>query len=412
MKYQNVRGTHDLLGEELQKFEYIENIIYKIAKLYGFQEIRTPILEFAEIFEKNVGEDTDIVNKEMYIFKDKNEEKIALRPEGTAPVVRALISNGLSHNLPLKFFYMGAMFRYERPQKGRQRQFHQVGFEYLGTNHYTSDVEVINLAIDFIKKLGITDYQLQINSLGSKTSLNVYKKELVAYLHSVENKLSADSQIRLQKNPLRILDSKNEQDQKLLQQAPRISDSLIKEDKEEFTKVLESLTSLGIPYTINEKLVRGLDYYSHSVFEIVTNTLGAQGTLIAGGRYNDMIQEMSGPQVGAFGFAAGLERLALMLQPQAVVPESVAIITKADEFNHYALQLANTLRNKYDIPAQYILGKDIKVKLKRTSPKIFKTAIIIGENEYNTKILTVKNLQNNQSTKVEDAKLPSFLQNN
>ncbi|UQY79909.1 Histidine--tRNA ligase [Candidatus Hepatincola sp. Av] len=410
MKYQNVRGTHDLLGEELQKFQYIEKLIYEIAKLYGFQEIRTPILEFAEIFEKNVGESTDIVNKEMYIFQGKNEERIALRPEGTAPVVRALISNSLTHSLPLKFFYIGSMFRYERPQKGRQRQFNQVGFEYLGTNHYTSDVEMILLAIDFIKKLGITDYQLQINTLGSNTSLNAYKKELVTYLHSVENKLSADSQTRLQKNPLRILDSKNEQDQQLLQQAPKISGSLTLEDKELFTKVLESLKILNIPYVINEKLVRGLDYYSHSVFEVVTNTLGAQGTLIAGGRYNDMIKEMSGPNLGAFGFAAGLERLALMLQPINLAPESVAIITKEDEFNNYALQLANTLRHN-NIASQYILGKDIKVKLKRTSPKIFKIAIIIGENEYNTKILTVKNLQNGQSTKVEETKLQSFLQN-
>lgn len=411
MKYQNVRGTHDLFGEELQKFQQIETIIYEIANLYGFQEIRTPILEFAEIFEKNIGEGTDIVNKEMYIFHDRNNEKIALRPEGTAPVVRALISNGLTHSLPLKFFYVGSMFRYERPQKGRQRQFNQVGFEYLGTNHYTSDVEMVALAVDFIKKLGITNYQLQINSLGSSTSLNAYKKELIAYLHSVKDELSEDSKLRLQKNPLRILDSKNEKDKQLLQKAPKISDSLTKEDKHFFTNVLESLKALNIPYVINDKLVRGLDYYSHSVFEIITDTLGAQGTLIAGGRYNDMIQEMSGPKVGAFGFAAGLERLALMLQPQTKQPEAVAIIVKSDEYNNYALQLANTLRNKYNIPSQYILGKDIKVKLKRTSPKIFKMAIIIGENEYNTKILTVKNLQTSINTQVEATKLHSFLQN-
>ncbi|MCL2566659.1 MAG: histidine--tRNA ligase [Alphaproteobacteria bacterium] len=402
--YQNVRGTHDLYGESLQKFLQVESIAKKLAYYYNFKEIRTPILEFSQVFEKNIGEETDIIGKEMYNFTDRSGDSIVLRPEGTAPVVRAIISNGLTHTLPLKYFYMGAMFRYERPQKGRQRQFHQLGFEYLGTNHYSSDVEMINLALDIIKNLGIASYKLHINSLGSTQSLNAYKKALVDFLNSQKDKLSADSLARLLKNPLRILDSKADSDKEIIKNAPKIADYLSDSDKTFFDNVKKSLSDLGISYVEDNNLVRGLDYYTHTVFEIITNDLGAQGTLIAGGRYNNLIKQMGGVDAGAFGFAAGIERLSMMLNKTEEYPKSIAIITANEEYNQFALCMAKKLRNA-NFGASLVLGKDVSSKLKKVSAESFFCSIIVEDNSN----LTIKDVNTRQQHKISEENIEEFL---
>ncbi|MDR2007800.1 MAG: histidine--tRNA ligase [Alphaproteobacteria bacterium] len=404
MDYKNVRGTHDLYGESLQRFLQVESITKKLANSYNFKEIRTPILEFSAVFEKNIGEETDIIGKEMYAFTDRSGENIVLRPEGTAPVVRAVISNGLTHMLPLKYFYMGAMFRYERPQKGRQRQFHQLGFEYLGSNHYTSDAEMINLALDILKNLGITSYVLHINSLGSSESLNAYKKALVDFLQSQKDKLSEDSLIRLLKNPLRILDSKAEQDKEIIKAAPKISEYLSPEDTAFFNNVKESLIDLGIPYVEDEHLVRGLDYYTHTVFEIITDDLGAQGTLIAGGRYNNLMKQMGGVDTGAFGFAGGIERLSMMLQNINESPKGIAIITANEEYNNSALKLAQDLRNN-NFGASFILGKDVSAKLKKVSGADFFATIVVEDMQN----LTLKDVATRETHKINEKDIIEFL---
>ena len=408
MKYQNVRGTHDLYGESLEKFNKVESVTKKLASSYNFKEIRTPIFEFTNVFEKNVGEGTDIIGKEMYVFEDRSGEKMALRPEGTAPVVRSLISNGLSHKLPLKYFYMGPMFRYERPQKGRQRQFHQLGFEYLGTNHYSSDVEMINLALDILKDLGINQYTLVINSLGSSESLNSYKEALVEYLSTKKDSLSEDSKNRLNSNPLRILDSKSEQDKEIIKDAPRITDYLIAEDKEFFNNVKNGLKELDIDFIEDASLVRGLDYYTHTVFEIITDQLGAQGTLIAGGRYNNMIKDMGGVEAGAFGFAGGIERLSLMLETGEKPQKTIAMISANIHYDNYVLNLAKNIRAN-SFGASFILGKDVSAKLKKVTEDEFFCTIIVGENEINSGELTIKDAKTREQFNIKLENLVEFL---
>jgi histidyl-tRNA synthetase len=412
MNYKNIRGTHDLYFEDMAKFETIERVAIKIAKMYGFNQIRTPIIEYANVFDKNLGESSDIINKEMYCFEDKSGDKVVLRPEGTAPVVRALLSNGLTHLLPLKFFYYGSMFRYERPQKGRQRQFHQVGFEYLGTNSYVSDIEVINLACNFLSNLNINNYTILLNSLGSVETLNNYKLKLVEYFNDYANQLSEDSKNRLKNNPLRILDSKDEEDKKLLQNIPIIYDFFNTQDNDFFNNVKQGLDNLGIKYTLSPSLVRGLDYYTHSVFEFVSEDLGAQSTILAGGRYNNLINSMGGPNIGACGFATGMERLALLSANTNPKHKSIAIITMDDNCDNMGLALAKTIREQYDFASSYILGKDFSNKLKKTSAEDYFLAIIIGKNELDTKILSIKDLSSLTQAKIELQHLESFLDAN
>lgn len=408
MKYQNVRGTHDLYGELLEKFNKVESVTKNLATAYNFKEIRTPIFEFASVFEKNVGEGTDIIGKEMYIFEDRSGEKMALRPEGTAPVVRSLISNGLTHKLPLKYFYMGPMFRYERPQKGRQRQFHQLGFEYLGTNHYSSDIEMINLALDILKNLGIHKYKLIINSIGSLESLNSYKKSLVDFLTTKKDSLSEDSVNRLIANPLRILDSKSPQDKEIIEHAPKITNYLIPQDKAFFESVKKGLRDLNIEYIEEPTLVRGLDYYTHTVFEIITDELGAQGTLIAGGRYNNMIKQMGGVDTGAFGFAGGIERLSLMVDVGEKIQKTIAMISSKQEQDSYVLSLAKNIREA-NFGASFILGKDVSSKLKKVTQEEFFCTIIIGEAEANSGNLNIKDAITREQFSIKEENLVEFL---
>ncbi len=306
---QSVRGTHDLLPEAQAKHNTIIGVARSISERFGFQEMSTPIFEFADVFKRTLGEASDIVNKEMYTFKDRNDEEITLRPEGTAPIARAFISEGLSQRTPLKLFYQGPMFRYERPQKGRQRQFHQFGVELLGVASPYADVECLTLAHEILKGLNVlTTSSLQINSIGDDESRAKYTAALVKYLKENSAKLSEESQKRLTTNPLRILDSKSEGDQALLKNAPLISEFYNETSKSFFDTICGTLKNTGIPYHVNPFLVRGLDYYTHCVFEFRTTALGAQDAILSGGRYDGLIGQMGGPATPGIGWAAGIER--------------------------------------------------------------------------------------------------------
>ena len=312
-KLQSVRGTHDHLPEDMYKFKNIITKAEYISALYGFKPMATPIFEFSSVFKKTLGESSDIVTKEMYTFNDKGNEEITLRPEGTAGIVRAIISNGLAHEMPFKAFYHGPMFRYERPQKGRLRQFHQIGIELLGTRSEQADIEVIACANNLIKSLNIDKSStLNINSLGNIAERKIYIAELLVYLNDFKNKLSIDSKNRFKKNPLRILDSKSEEDIEIIKNAPKLINYLEAESKDNFNKVLEGLTNLDIPYKINHKLVRGLDYYNNTTFEFITDRLGSQSAILAGGRYDNLMKQMGGSDIPGIGWAAGIERLALL----------------------------------------------------------------------------------------------------
>lgn len=320
MTIQPARGTRDIYGADLAAFKQVENTAREFAKRYGFGEIQTPIFESTEVFCRGVGETSDIVSKEMYTFTDRGGESFTLRPEGTAGVVRAFISEGMEQNQPVKLMYAGPMFRYERPQKGRYRQLHQVGVEILGAATPQTDVEVLCLAWDFLSALGLQKYiRLELNTLGDVESRTAYRDALVAYFSDFKDKLSEDSRVRLEKNPLRILDSKDEGDKKIVENAPKMTDFLNEESKKFFDAVQDGLNALGIPFVVNPRLVRGLDYYRHTVFEFVTDSLGAQGTVLAGGRYDGLVQQLGGSQTAGIGFGAGIDRLALLVAEAGLV---------------------------------------------------------------------------------------------
>ncbi|MFA6022337.1 MAG: histidine--tRNA ligase, partial [Rhodospirillales bacterium] len=324
---QPVRGTHDLLPEDSRRHRFVEETAFSIAKRYGYGEIVTPIFEFTEVFSRTLGETSDVVTKEMYTFADRSGDSITLRPEGTAGVARAFISGGLTQSLPLKVMYRGPMFRHERPQKGRLRQFHQVGCELLGVEGPQADIEVISMAWRILQGLGLGDkVQLEINSLGDAESRAAYRSALIAYLEPMRLTLSEESQARLEKNPLRVLDSKDEEDKRVVAQAPVMSDCMTPAAKEFFDQVINGLTALGIPFVINPKLVRGLDYYCHTAFEFTTTALGAQGTVLAGGRYDGLIGQMGGPATPGIGWAAGVERLAMLVEDLPVLDRPVSLI--------------------------------------------------------------------------------------
>src|SRR5256714_12228463 len=320
---QPARGTQDLLPETMRRHRRVSDTAREQARLYGFAEIATPVFEFTEVFARPIGEHTDIVAKEMYTFNDRGGEEITLRPENTAGVVRAVLSNGLTQSTPLKFFYSGPMFRYERPQKGRFRQFHQIGVELLGVAQPQADIEVIALGHRVLKALGIADrVVLELNTLGDPESRSAYRDALVAYFSARVSELSEDSRRRLERNPLRILDSKDPGDQRLAAEAPDFAEYLNEASGEFFTRVRDGLDQLGIADRLNPRLVRGLDYYTHTAFEFVTTDLGAQGTVIGGGRYDGLVELMGGPAMPGVGWAAGIERLALLIAetPRALRP--------------------------------------------------------------------------------------------
>lgn len=395
---QPVRGTHDLLAADFAQQHTITQTAQHIAGLYGYARIDTPIFEFSEVFHRAVGETSDIVSKETYSFTDRGGESLTLRPEFTAAIVRALISNKLTQQLPFKCFYAGPAFRYERPQKGRQRQFHQIGAELLGASEPTADVEMIALAAHTLRVLGLSDaVTLEINSLGDNASRAAYRESLVAYLNQHKDALSEDSKLRLAKNPLRILDSKNEGDRAIVANAPILSDAFTPQSQEFFASVQAGLKALSIDFTVNPKLVRGLDYYSHTVFEFTTSQLGAQGTVLAGGRYDGLVELMGGPPIAGIGFAAGIERLVGLREVLGVaasqqVAPAMAVIPMSDSTEQAAWALAQELRAAgiaCDIAYKGKAGK----RLERANKQGAELAIMLGDDEIAAQHITLKNLK-------------------
>ncbi|MEQ8733415.1 MAG: histidine--tRNA ligase [Rhodospirillaceae bacterium] len=378
---QPVRGTHDLLPEERRRHRYVEDLSRNIAVLYGFEEIATPVFEFTEVFARTLGDTSDIVTKEMYTFETKGGESITLRPEGTAGVARAFISNGLAQHSPLKFFYNGPMFRHERPQKGRQRQFHQIGVELIGVESPQADIEVIALAQQILDGLGLSEYTtLELNSLGDVESRTAFRDVLTAYFQSHESHLSSDSKARLAKNPLRIFDSKDDEDRKIVAGAPNFADYLNDSSKEFIDTVQQGLSDLGIDFVRNTNLVRGLDYYCHTAFEFTTTALGAQGTVLAGGRYDGLIKQMGGPATPGVGWAAGIERLAMLSDRQAAVIRPVAVVPVSAELLSQAQSMTQALRNT-GLSIDLAFSGNMKKRLKRADKVNACAAVIIGEDE-------------------------------
>lgn len=413
MKIQPARGTRDIYGTDLSAFMFVENTARDFAKRYGFGEIQTPIFEATEVFARGVGETSDIVSKEMYTFTDRGGESFTLRPEGTAGVVRAFISEGMEQNAPVKLFYAGPMFRYERPQKGRYRQLHQVGVEVLGAAAPQTDAEVLCLAWDFLSALGLKDYiRLELNTLGDAESRAAYRKALVDYFEQYKDKLSEDSLTRLEKNPLRILDSKDEGDKRIVENAPAMTDYLNEESRAFFETVKEGLTAMGIPFVVNPRLVRGLDYYRHTVFEFITDSLGAQGTVLGGGRYDGLVEELGGPQTPGIGFGAGIDRLSLLLREvgkQPAEPRPVAVIPVGADTLLPIMQAAHALRqNGFIVDMAYSgnMGK----RMKKANKINACAAVIMGSDEFAKGVVTVRDLDSGDQNEVALADLNAFMQ--
>ncbi len=395
-----VRGTQDILPEEGRLYRRVEETAFEVAERYGFGEITTPIFEFTEVFSRTLGDTSDIVTKEMYTFEDKGGDQITLRPEGTAGVARAFISNGLQHNLPLKLFYRGPMFRYERPQKGRRRQFRQVGVEILGVATPQADIETISIAQTFLEELGLKDYiKLELNSLGDTDSRSAYCDELVKYLSDHQDKLSKDSLERLDRNPMRILDSKDEGDQAVVVDAPRLQDNLNEASQSFFEDLCEGLTKLGIVFEHNTNLVRGLDYYCHTAFEFKTSDLGAQGTVLAGGRYDGLVGQMGGPETPGIGWAAGVERLSLLLDDGAEAKRPIAVIPVGGKAESEAMVVTEMLRKKgYRVDLGY--SGNLKKRMKRANRLNAVAAVLLGEDELTRNVGTLRNMDSGEQKEV------------
>lgn len=407
-KLQAPRGTHDLMGDEYRAHAYITAVANQIAESYGYEPIETPIFESTAVFKRTIGETSDIVGKEMYTFQDRGGDEFTLRPEGTAGTIRAVISNGLTQNMPLKLIYSGPMFRYERPQLGRRRQFHQIGVECLGVSHPYVDVETIALGHQILTALGLKDrVTLEINTIGDTESRQAYRQALIDYFTPLKDKLSQDSQDRLMRNPLRILDSKDEGDRTLIQNAPQFEDYLNEDSKAFFASVCTGLDSLNIPYQINRRLVRGLDYYNHTAFEFVTTDLGAQGTVLAGGRYDGLMSQMGGPETAGVGWALGIERLVLMIAPPEVTTRPIAVIPIGDEAFSTCFEITMTLR-QHGIQSDIAYSGNVGKRLKRANKINAEVAIMIGEDELSSQTAIVKNLDSGEQKNVAISELISY----
>lgn len=404
-KIQNVRGTYDVYGETKRKMKKVISTASEVVEKYGFEEIETPIFEFTEVFSRNLGETSDVVTKEMYCFQDRGGESLTLRPEGTAGVVRSFVSEGMQQNLPVKLYYAGPMFRYERPQKGRQRQFTQFGCELLGVETPQADIEVIAMAYEFVEKLGLEgNVVVEINSLGDKESRDNYRSKLVEYLRGHIDELSGDSKERLEKNPLRVLDSKEECDKEVVANAPLYCDSLNEVSKNFFNEVLKGLDALGIKYRINNRLVRGLDYYSHTVFELVTDKLGAQGTVLAGGRYDGLVEQMGGGAIAGIGWACGVERLSMLLEADVSLARPIAVIPVGEDTNAKAIEIAYMLRKIGFRVEQSYSGNLKKRMIKANKANAYK-AVIIGSDELAKNEVTIKDLDSGEQKNVAIANI-------
>lgn len=404
-KLRTVRGVNDLLAETLNNHNFVINKGLNISKKYCYSQIDTPIFEFSEIFTKPLGKTSDIVTKENYTFEDRSGDLLMLRPEGTSGVVRAFLNAGLTQDIPQRFSYFGPMFRYERPQKGRLRQFHQFGVELLGISSSMGDLEVISLANNFLKSLNLDNkIELKINSLGDTDSRLNYRKVLVDYLNDFKKELSEDSIKRLKENPLRILDSKNPSDQAILTKAPDVLNYLNEFSKDRFQEVCDGLNSLNIDHKVDKNLVRGLDYYCHTAFEFITDQLGSQGTVLAGGRYDGLSEILGGIKMPGVGWAAGIERLALMVNANYKNNPDLVLMGLSEKFNLDLLQMMDRLI-KDGIKTEILYTGNVSKKLKRANKINAQFAIIIGEDEISQNIVNLKNLKTGfqQGIKLGDA---------
>ena len=391
-KLRTVRGVHDLLPDILHKQNLVINEGLKISEKYCYQQIETPIFEFAEVFTKPLGKTSDIVTKENYIFKDRSEDELMLRPEGTSGVVRAFLNAGLTQDIPKRYSYYGPMFRYERPQKGRLRQFKQFGIECIGINNSMADVEVISLGHAFLEKLNILDkINLKINTLGDNETRLRYRKALVDYLNDYKSELSNESIKRLSENPLRILDSKNDTDKKILINAPNIIYYLNEASKERFEKVCIGLSALKIKYQIDKNLVRGLDYYCHTAFEFITSDLGSQGTVLAGGRYDGLAKMLGGVDTPGVGWAAGVDRLSLMINEEFVNKPDLVLMAVSENLEPLLMPIMKKLVDK-GLKVEILIKGNMSKKFKRANKVDASYAIILGEEELSKNIIKLKNL--------------------
>ena len=399
MKLQKPKGTQDILPADSAKWQYVENVARETFKKYNYGEIRTPMFEHYEVISRSVGDTTDIVTKEMYDFHDKGDRHITLRPEGTAPVVRSYVENKLfapEVQKPVKVYYIGSMFRYERPQAGRLREFHQLGVECFGSKNPATDVETIAMAYQLFNTLGIKDVTLHLNSLGNTDSRLAYRQALIDYLTPMRESLSKDSQRRLDENPLRVLDSKEKEDKVAVENAPSILDYLDEESQTHFDEVRAMLDSLNIPYVIDTNMVRGLDYYNHTIFEFITTIDKSELTICAGGRYDSLVEYFGGPETAGFGFGLGLERLLLVLDKQGIklpVEESldVYIAVLGSGANGKALELVQSIRYQGFKAERDYLGRKIKAQFKSADTFKAKTVITLGESEVESGVVKVKN---------------------
>ncbi|WP_339041920.1 histidine--tRNA ligase [Candidatus Lariskella endosymbiont of Hedychridium roseum] len=410
---QSIRGTQDIFGKNLEIMNQVIDVARCKARIFGYQEIITPIFENSNVFFRTLGDTSDIVSKETYTFLDRDKTSITLRPELTAPIVRAAISNNLLQDLPLKLFSAGPLFRHERPQKARYRQFNQVSYEFFGSDSIASDVETIAMADSIIEALGICDTtELNINSMGDIESRKKYELAIKDYLGCYKTSLSHESKIRLERNPLRILDSKDKTDQEILNGVPKIIDFLSKEVRSKYERLLSYLHDIGIKYKQNHKLVRGLDYYTGVVFEIITDNLGSQGTVIAGGRYDELVSAMGGSCVPAIGFALGVERLAALLETRVDIANKklgIPIIPIGEDAEEYSIKLIHSLRS-FELPVYIDYGLSLKKRMQKANKRGADFVIIFGDSELTEKNCIVKNMTTGIEQIVKFENLPSYFE--
>lgn len=397
---QPVRGTHDLIGDTARRHAHVVDTAREVTRRYGYEEWSTPIFEDTRVFSRTLGDTSDVVTKEMYTFEDRGGDSLTLRPEGTAAICRAFVTNGLTQTLPQRVFYNGPMFRYERPQKGRFRQFHQIGAELLGATDPLMDAETIAMAHAILKALGLGDaVTLEINTLGDLDSRQAWRDALVAYFKAHESSLSDESRARLEANPLRILDSKSPQDRALLDEAPKFAAYLNETSRIFWDDLRRKLDLFGVGFVENPHIVRGLDYYSHTAFEFVTDRLGAQGTVLAGGRYEGLVAQMGGPATPAIGWAGGIERLALLIDSAPMQPRSVAVLPTGETTLAAAIEAAQTLRG-----AGFAAEIETRSSLKKRMERVVKSGaahmVLVGEDELARGAVTVRDLTKREQVEV------------
>ena len=406
-----VRGTKDIIGEEAKKYIYISNVAQKMFENYGYNFVKTPIFEETELFKRGIGEATDVVEKEMYTFKDRGDRSITLRPENTASLVRCYLENAIYAKEEIsRFYYNGSMFRYERPQAGRQREFNQIGLEVFGEKSPKVDAEVIAIGYKFLEKLGITDLEVKINSVGSKESRTIYREKLIEHFSKHLDDMCDDCKDRINRNPLRLLDCKVDKDKDFYKSAPNIIDFLFEDERKHYEDVKKYLDVFGIKYTEDPTLVRGLDYYSSTVFEIVTNKLGSQGTVLGGGRYDNLLKELGDKDIPAVGFATGVERIMMLLGEN--YPKNnpdVYIAWLGENTSETALKIAESLRdNDIKVYIDYS-EKGMKSHMKKADKLSVRYCIILGEDELNKGIVLLKDFSTREQKEVKIQEIINYI---